>query len=147
MAQLTEAGGSRAWRRTVAAVLARDRYVCRMRRDGHRCGAVATTANHVIPRRLGGTDAMSNLEAACAPCNMADGGRLAATLAARAALVEVHNTVTAIVAILDRYGAPADAGRRVALDVLARRTPHRWRTRDVDHACAYRRARGPLTRW
>lgn len=54
-------GGS--WQRLSAAVLARDNHVC------HYCGDHATTADHVVPKSKGGTDAMSNLVAACRACN------------------------------------------------------------------------------
>jgi HNH endonuclease len=52
-----------AWKRLSAAVLNRDNYVCRY------CGGRATTADHVVPKSKGGSDAMSNLVAACRSCN------------------------------------------------------------------------------
>lgn len=39
------------------------------------CGSEATTADHVLPRSLGGTNELSNLRPACAPCNFARGNR------------------------------------------------------------------------
>ena len=51
------------WQRLSAAVLRRDNYVCRY------CGERATTADHVVPKTKGGTDAMNNLVAACRECN------------------------------------------------------------------------------
>lgn len=49
-------------------VLQRDHYTCQY------CGAtapeVALHVDHVIPRSLGGTNAMGNLVAACATCNL-----------------------------------------------------------------------------
>ena len=33
----------------------------------------SATIDHVIPRSLGGTDALANLEMACIPCNTARG--------------------------------------------------------------------------
>ncbi len=52
-----------AWRTLSVAVLERDGRVC------HWCGDTATTADHVIPRRAGGTDDLGNLVAACRRCN------------------------------------------------------------------------------
>lgn len=43
-----------------------------LERDGHTCaycGNEATEADHIIPRAAGGKDEMSNLVAACKPCN------------------------------------------------------------------------------
>lgn len=142
---LTPTGGTRAWRRTCAVVLWRDGHVCRMTRDGHPCGAVATTVNHIVPRVLGGSDRLSNLEAACVPCNMGAGGRLTGA-AAVADMLDRHHTVTAIVTKLDALGVPFDAGRRRAATALAAHTSHPWRSADVELACTYRRTRGPLTR-
>jgi 5-methylcytosine-specific restriction endonuclease McrA len=139
---LSAAGGSRAWRRLVAACLARDGYICRLTRDGHPCGAPATTADHVIPRAYGGADRLDNLQAACIPCNLRKGARLRGH--GGAALVARHNAVIAIVARLDAAGVPVDAGRRGAALALA--TGHPWRSTDIDAACRYRRHRGPLTR-
>jgi hypothetical protein len=141
---LGPAGGTRAWRRLVAAVLARDGYVCQMKRDGHRCGAPATTANHIVHRALGGPDTLDNLEAACVPCNLRDGGLLRGR--AGLALVAHHNVTVALVALLDRHGVPHDAGRRAALDAIARHSSHPYRNTQVDAAVRYRRHRGPLTR-
>lgn len=67
-----------------AAVLDRDGYRCQMPRDpyggGRVCGRVATTADHIVPRALGGSHAMSNLRAACERCNKSAGGKLGALL-------------------------------------------------------------------
>ena len=60
---------SRRWKATVRAVLQRDGHVCAW------CGDRATTADHVIARKVGGSDAMSNLVAACLPCNSSRGAR------------------------------------------------------------------------
>lgn len=45
------------------AVLASANYICTY------CGDPATTADHVIPLNMGGTDEIANLVAACHPCN------------------------------------------------------------------------------
>lgn len=57
------------WKAISKRVLQRDRYVC------HWCGGKATTADHLIARVNGGTNEMSNLVAACRPCNSRRGGR------------------------------------------------------------------------
>ena len=71
-------GGRRAQQLT-ALVLARDDYRCRMPTvDGSECGAVATTADHVVPIAEGGAlwDP-ANMRAACGPHNFSAGGTLA----------------------------------------------------------------------
>jgi 5-methylcytosine-specific restriction protein A len=141
---LTPAGGSRAWRRTAAAVLWRDQYVCRMLRDGRVCGRPASTANHITPRALGGSDEMSNLEAACVPCNMGAGARIRAQSAA--VTVAHHNTLIKLVALLDAHGAPIALDRAAALVLIRQHSPHPYRGALIDAACHHRRARGALTR-
>jgi len=133
--------GTRRWGVIRAWVLHRDRYVCQMTVDGHRCGAHADTVNHIIRREHGGTDAVSNLQAACGPCNYGErpsGVYYTVRLTAAAALV---------VAALDAAGAPVAVGRRRAQPILAARYPDtRFGARTIDTACRYRRARGPLVR-
>lgn len=68
---LWDAGGNTRQMEAVRAyVLDRDAYTC------HWCGARATTVDHVIARAQGGTDALTNLVAACSPCNSARGAAL-----------------------------------------------------------------------
>lgn len=45
------------------SVLRRDNWTC------HYCGDYASTADHIIPKSKGGTNATSNLVACCPPCN------------------------------------------------------------------------------
>jgi hypothetical protein len=137
-------GGSRAWRRLVAAVLARDGYTCRMRRDGAMCGAPATTCNHIVQRAYGGGDTMDNLEAACVPCNMGAGARISG--AAGAWTVTKHNQVVALVRVLDRYNVPVEMTVGRVMGSLPDYAPHPWHRSVVIAAVMYRRARGPLTR-
>jgi len=61
-------GYTRAWRTLAKRVLKRDQFIC------HWCGGLATTADHVVAKADGGTDAMDNLVAACKPCNDSRGG-------------------------------------------------------------------------
>lgn len=64
-------GSSRGWRRTRAAVLARDSYTCQVRRPGV-CTTTATHVHHTVGRSITGDDP-AYLVAACAPCNLAVG--------------------------------------------------------------------------
>jgi 5-methylcytosine-specific restriction endonuclease McrA len=66
-----------AHRRIRLQVLQRDGYRC------HWCGARADTADHVVPRALGGRSSVANMVAACTPCNSERGARLAALIRAR----------------------------------------------------------------
>ncbi|WCL54973.1 HNH endonuclease [Gimibacter soli] len=51
-------------------VFLRDRFSCQY------CGAIEDlTFDHVLPRRLGGRTSWTNITTACAPCNLAKGGR------------------------------------------------------------------------
>lgn len=65
---------STAWRKVSRMVLVRDDYVCQLALPG--CEGRATTADHVIPVSLGGSDHPSNLRAACRRCNSRQGGGL-----------------------------------------------------------------------
>src|SRR4051794_4087839 len=64
-----ERGYGNDWMRKSRAVLERDRYICSY------CGRPATTADHIIPKKRGGTDDLSNLVAACLRCNGSKGAR------------------------------------------------------------------------
>lgn len=65
---LTSSGSTTLWRKIRSKVLIRDDHTCQI------CGAMATHVDHIIPRRLGGTDSMDNLQALCKRCNLAKGG-------------------------------------------------------------------------
>lgn len=56
--------GTQAWRRLAAQCLARDR-VC----TTPACGAPATIADHIVPRAMGGADALHNLRGLCMACH------------------------------------------------------------------------------
>jgi 5-methylcytosine-specific restriction endonuclease McrA len=47
-----------------------------MGRSCYRCGAYATTVDHVIPVVLGGSHDLGNLRPACARCNFSTGAAL-----------------------------------------------------------------------
>lgn len=71
---MTMAGlyGTARWQRLRRHVLARDQHVCRI--QGPRCRHVAKTVHHVVPVSQGGAFwDPANLQAACGPCNYADG--------------------------------------------------------------------------
>jgi len=56
------------WQKIVAAVIARDNGICQL------CGqSGATSADHIVRVRYGGTDALSNLRAAHVRCNLKRG--------------------------------------------------------------------------
>jgi 5-methylcytosine-specific restriction endonuclease McrA len=62
--------GTRHWNEKIRPrILRRDDFTC------FYCGQYATTVDHVIPRRLQGTDHDDNLVAACRKCNFSKGGR------------------------------------------------------------------------
>lgn len=58
------------WRTLRSSVLKRDKRICQY------CGGLAHQADHVIPRRKGGPDKLTNLVACCATCNKTAGGSL-----------------------------------------------------------------------
>jgi 5-methylcytosine-specific restriction endonuclease McrA len=62
-------GSGWGWREIRAAILARDLGRC------HYCGELANTVDHLVPVSAGGTDAPTNLVAACARCNGRKGDR------------------------------------------------------------------------
>ena len=62
------------WDRVRAAVLIRDNHLCQYcLQQGTR--TQATHVDHVLAKALGGTDAMDNLVASCAPCNLKKGSK------------------------------------------------------------------------
>ena len=67
-------GSSRQWRRTRAAVLARDRYLCQLKLDG--CTTRATQVHHVAGRAATGDDDPTTLVASCQFCNGSIGDRV-----------------------------------------------------------------------
>lgn len=73
---LLPSGSTYKWRQVRARVLHRDRHACQLR---IKCdGARATHVDHVIarwrwPAGTPGVDAPENLQASCAPCNLAKG--------------------------------------------------------------------------
>ena len=55
------------WRRIRAQVFRRDGRRC------YRCGGYANTVDHILPVVLGGSHALSNLQACCGHCNSSTG--------------------------------------------------------------------------
>lgn len=51
------------WQRIRLSVLDRDNHQCAY------CGREATEVDHIVAKANGGTDTLSNLVAACKPCN------------------------------------------------------------------------------
>lgn len=93
------------------------RYV--LKRDGHLCQICrlreASDADHVWPRRLGGTDHVGNLRAACGPCNKTKGDRVQLSLASPVELM------TGIRALSERVQALNDEVATMAAHILSRR--------------------------
>lgn len=76
---MSDPGGSRRttplprdWRWRRAHVLRRDGYRCQI--VGPRCAGRAAEVDHVVPAHLGGTDDLTNLQAACGPCHASKTG-------------------------------------------------------------------------
>ncbi|MGC5584143.1 HNH endonuclease [Ornithinimicrobium sp. W1665] len=63
------------WERTRARVLARDAHTCAY------CGREATTVDHIVAKKNGGTDDEANLVSACNRCNASKGARVMARTA------------------------------------------------------------------
>lgn len=144
MSALTPQGSTSRWRRIVAYVLEHKGRRCLMRRDGRTCHAYATTVQHIIPRRRGGTDRLSNLIPACEPCNY---GERDADDQPPAPPVSLSMRAAALVDALDAAGLPVTAGARTAAAALERAGVNlRCSRTALQSACDYRRARGPLTR-
>jgi 5-methylcytosine-specific restriction endonuclease McrA len=71
MPKTWDAGSTRSWR------VLRDRV---LNRDGHCCqrcgqGEGKLHVDHIVPKRLGGSDLMENLQTLCQMCNLSKGGR------------------------------------------------------------------------
>lgn len=56
-----------AWRALREHVLRRDGHRCTLRYE--RCTITATRVDHIVERKHGGADAMSNLRSVCAACD------------------------------------------------------------------------------
>ena len=69
---------SQRWQRLRLLVLQRDEHACRI--QGPRCRGIANTVHHILPSSQYPELFWdpSNLQAACGPCNYADGGYLKA---------------------------------------------------------------------
>ena len=64
---------TQSWKRLRKTVLERDGYECQIR--GYRCKGQATEVDHIVPHIAGGDEQLTNLRAACKPCNSAAGAR------------------------------------------------------------------------
>ncbi len=64
---MKERGYDAAFQKLRKAVLIRDNYQCRIGRPG--CLGKANSCDHIVPKEHGGKDVLSNLQAACVPCN------------------------------------------------------------------------------
>jgi 5-methylcytosine-specific restriction enzyme A len=69
MSSLKNNGSTTAWRKIRQTVINRDQC-CQM------CGTEERlTVDHIVPRVLGGTDSLNNLQVLCGSCNSSKGGR------------------------------------------------------------------------
>lgn len=70
MSSSWKGGSTRGWRRTRAAVLARDGWECQLRLDG--CTTIADCVHHTHGRTVTGDDP-AHLVASCTSCNLKTG--------------------------------------------------------------------------
>jgi len=75
MGSAVDNGSSAKWKRIRLQILRRDGYMCQQ------CGQTdgQLHIDHIIPRRLQGTDDESNLRTLCQKCNLSKGGRFFGT--------------------------------------------------------------------
>lgn len=62
-------GSTTQWRKLREIVIRRDAGTCQS------CGQEGKHVDHIVPRRLGGTDELLNLQLLCVQCNLQKGGR------------------------------------------------------------------------
>ena len=66
---LSSNGSTARWRKIREMVIRRDQSTCQL------CGMEGNHVDHIVPRRLGGTDELNNLQLLCSNCNLSKGGR------------------------------------------------------------------------
>lgn len=93
-----------------AAILAVHAHACRY------CGEAADAVDHIVPRRLGGSDAMNNLTAACHGCNARKNDRRLGDALEREILAEAFVLADQASALAAQIAAARQAarGRRLA---------------------------------
>ena len=71
MSRAWQNGSTKGWRRIRERILIRDGYCCQ------RCGETEGKLHidHIVPKRLGGSDLEENLQVLCQNCNLQKGGR------------------------------------------------------------------------
>lgn len=70
MSKAWQASDRKGWRRIRERILARDGYCCQQ------CGETEGMMHidHIVPKRLGGSDLEENLQVLCKSCNLRKGG-------------------------------------------------------------------------
>jgi hypothetical protein len=100
-------------------ILDRDKRICQI------CHIrPATDVDHIWPRRLGGTDHVSNLRAACGPCNKTKGDRVDVATATGLQLI------SAVAALDARIGALRQERRAFENELMVRVAHDTAQTRD-----------------
>ena len=62
-------GSTTQWRKLREIVIRRDGGACQ------HCGLEGNHVDHIVPRKLGGDDSLTNLQLLCESCNLRKGGR------------------------------------------------------------------------
>ena len=70
MSRAWKNGSSKGWRKIREMVIARDRCCQRCGQDEGRMHV-----DHIVPKRLNGSDSLENLQLLCEFCNLSKGGR------------------------------------------------------------------------
>jgi hypothetical protein len=95
------------------AVLMAHGYICRY------CGGVADSADHIVPRVLGGSDEPRNLTATCRACNGRKGGERLIGAIETELLTEAHVLAPFVADAVRHY----KAARAIALRRNSLRAP------------------------
>ena len=81
------------WRRIRERILARDGYCCQS------CGETdgKMHIDHIVPKRLGGSDLEENLQVLCQFCNLRKGGRF---------FEQYRDFIASLTCVIERFSSP-----------------------------------------